>query len=89
VQKSIREGFGLVVSVSLWKGIPVIAGRGGIPMRMPEGVGGLLVDSVSGCASATLELLGGRNLAEEVGHSGREHVRKHFLLPRVLTEEPH
>jgi glycosyltransferase involved in cell wall biosynthesis len=27
VQKSIREGFGLVVSESLWKGTPVVAGR--------------------------------------------------------------
>ena len=49
MQKSIREGFGLVVSESLWKGTPVVAGRaGGIPMQMPEGVGGLLVDSVAG-----------------------------------------
>ena len=32
IQKSIREGFGLVVSESLWKGTPVVAGRaGGIP----------------------------------------------------------
>jgi trehalose synthase len=38
VQKSIREGFGLVVSESLWKGTPVVAGRaGGIPLQMPEG----------------------------------------------------
>ena len=43
VQKSIREGFGLVVSESLWKGTPVVAGRaGGIPMQMPEGIGGVL-----------------------------------------------
>ena len=59
VQKSIREGFGLVVSESLWKGTPVVAGRaGGIPMQMPEGVGGLLVDSVEECAQAMLEAAG-------------------------------
>ena len=29
VQKSIREGFGLVVSEALWKGTPVVAGRAG------------------------------------------------------------
>jgi trehalose synthase len=35
VQKSLREGFGLVVSEALWKGTPVVAGRaGGIPLQM-------------------------------------------------------
>jgi trehalose synthase len=88
VQKSIREGFGLVVSESLWKGTPVVAGRaGGIPMQMPEDVGGLLVESVEDCASAMLKLLEDRDLAEQLGHSGREHVRRHFLLPRLLMEE--
>ena len=88
VQKSIREGFGLVVSESLWKGTPVVAGRaGGIPMQMPEGVGGLLVDSVEDCAAAMLKLLGDRDLAKQLGESGHEHVRRHFLLPRLLMEE--
>jgi trehalose synthase len=88
VQKSIREGFGLVVSESLWKGTPVVAGRaGGIPMQMPEGIGGLLVDSVEQCASAMLKLLNDRELTEQLGHSGRAHVREHFLLPRLLMDE--
>ena len=90
VQKSIREGFGLVVSESLWKGTPVVAGRaGGIPMQMPEGVGGVLVDSVEECAGAMLRLLNDRQLSEQLGQSGRgrAHVREHFLLPRLLMEE--
>ena len=88
VQKSIREGFGLVVSESLWKGTPVVAGRaGGIPMQMPDGVGGLLVDSVEECAAAILRLLNDRQLSAHLGHSGHAHVRKHFLLPRLLMEE--
>jgi trehalose synthase len=88
VQKSIREGFGLVVSESLWKGTSVVAGRaGGIPLQMPEGVGGLLVDSVPQCAESMLKLLNDRELAEQLGHSGHEHVREHFLLPRLLMEE--
>ena len=29
IQKSVREGFGLVVSEALWKGTPVVAGRAG------------------------------------------------------------
>ncbi len=88
VQKSIREGFGLVVSESMWKRTPVVAGRaGGIPLQMPEGIGGLLVDSVEECAEAMLRLLGDRVLADELAHAGREHVREHFLLPRLLLDE--
>ena len=88
VQKSIREGFGLVVSEALWKGTPVVAGRaGGIPLQMPDGIGGTMVDSVEECATAMLSLLGDRALAEQLGASGRERVREHFLLPRLLLEE--
>ncbi len=88
VQKSIREGFGLVVSESLWKGTPVVAGRaGGIPMQMPDEVGGLLVESVEECAAALLRLLSDGELARELGRAGRDHVREHFLLPRLLLDE--
>ena len=88
VQKSIREGFGLVVSEALWKGTPVVAGRaGGIPLQMPENVGGLMVENTSDCAAAMLRLLGDPELAGHLARSGREHVRERFLLPRLLAEE--
>lgn len=88
VQKSIREGFGLVVSEALWKGTPVVAGRaGGIPLQMADDVGGMLVDSVEECAAALVRLLQDPQHAKALGERGRERVREHFLLPRLLLNE--
>jgi trehalose synthase len=88
IQKSIREGFGLVVSETLWKETPVVAGRaGGIPLQMADGVGGVLVDTVDECASATLELLRDRDRGRELARQGKERVRGQFLVPRLILNE--
>ena len=88
VQKSVREGFGLVVSESLWKGTPVVAGRtGGIPLQMADGVGGELVDSTEACARALVGLLCDPERARSLGATGRERVREHFLVPRLVLDE--
>jgi trehalose synthase len=88
VQKSIREGFGLVVSETLWKGTPVVAGRaGGIPLQLHDGAGGFLVDSVEECAARVVELLRNPDEAEALGNRGRDHVRDRFLLPRLLADD--
>jgi trehalose synthase len=88
VQKSIREGFGLVVSEAMWKGTPVVAGRaGGIPLQMADGVGGILVDSVEECAAGITRLLTTPDEAARLGNAGRERVRERFLLPRLLLDE--
>ncbi len=88
IQKSVREGFGLVISEALWKGTPVVAGRaGGIPMQMAGGTGGLLVESVEECAAALLKLLRERRYATELAKHGQEWVRSRFLLPRLLLDE--
>src|SRR5512139_1339787 len=90
VQKSIREGFGLVISEALWKGTPVVAGHaGGIPLQMADGVGGFLVDSVEECAEKMIALLREPERARELAQRGRERVRQHFLLPRLLLNELH
>lgn len=88
VQKSLREGFGLVVSEALWKGTPVVAGRaGGIPLQMADGVGGVLVDDVESCARAIESLLRDPEHSAHLAQLGRERVREHFLLPRLLLNE--
>jgi trehalose synthase len=88
LQKSIREGFGLVVSESLWKGTPVIAGRaGGIPLQMADGTGGVLVESTAATAQALVELLADPQRADALGLEGAARVHQHFLLPRLLLNE--
>jgi trehalose synthase len=88
LQKSLREGFGLVVSETLWKGTPVVAGRaGGIPLQLQGGSGGFLVDSVEACAERALWLLQHPEEGKALGARGREVVREHFLLPGLLADE--
>jgi trehalose synthase len=88
IQKSIREGFGLVVSEALWKCTPVVAARaGGIPLQLADGSGGFLADSIESCAERTLWLLHHRDEAFQIGAAGRERVRAQFLLTRLLADE--
>jgi trehalose synthase len=88
LQKSIREGFGLVVSETMWKGTPVVANRsGGIPLQMGDGVGGFLVDNTEECAEQTLYLLRHPQEARTLGLAGRERVRQRFLITRLLADE--
>jgi trehalose synthase len=88
IQKSIREGFGLVVSEAMWKSTPVVAGKaGGIPLQMADGVGGMLVENTAQCASALRQFLLDPDLARDLAHQGRERVRRYFLLPRLILDE--
>jgi trehalose synthase len=88
IQKSLREGFGLVVSESFWKGRPVVAGRaGGIPMQFPAGFERYLVDTVDECAARLVELLRDPAQQRSFGAAAREHVRRGYLLPRLLRDD--
>ena len=87
LQKSLREGFGLTVSETLWKGRPVVGGRaGGIPLQIIEGENGFLVTSVAECADRIIYLVRHPREAELMGAAGREHVRRNFVMTRLLAD---
>ena len=87
IQKSTREGFGLVVSEALWKGRPVVAGNvGGITLQILDGETGYLAETVEECGARTIELLRNPERARSMGEAGREHVRRNFLAPRLLAD---
>jgi trehalose synthase len=88
VQKSLREGFGLVVSEAFWKSKPLIAGRaGGIPMQFPPGYDRYLVSSGEEVASRIVELLEDGPRRRAFGQAAREHIRRGYLIPRLLRDE--
>ena len=86
IQKSIREGFGLVVSEALWKARPMVAARvGGIPMQV-DGGGGILIDTIPEAAAACVKILEDHEFARQIGRLGKEHVRDNYLSPRELRD---
>ncbi len=90
IQKSIREGFGLVVSEALWKETPVVAGRsGGITLQIEDGIGGFLVppEDEDAFVERVVELLNDRELARVLGQRGRQRVRERFLVTRYVRDE--
>jgi trehalose synthase len=89
VQKSVREGFGLTVTEAQWKRRPVVASRvGGIPVQIQDGVNGFLVDAddEDGFAERITHLLQDPALGQKLGASGRESVKKNFLITRLLGD---
>jgi trehalose synthase len=88
VQKSIREGFGLVVAEALWKGTMVVAGNaGGIPLQMPGELGTYLVDNIEQCAEKIVYLLQNPQQREKLGQKGHEVITRNFLTPRLVRDE--
>jgi trehalose synthase len=87
IQKSTREGFGLTVSEALWKARPFIGGDvGGIPLQVVDGESGYLVSSSQECADRSIAILRDPDLGKRLGRAGKEHVRRHFLTPRLLRD---
>jgi len=89
IQKSTREGFCLSVTEALWKGTPVVASNvGGIPMQIEDGVNGFLLEpkDTEGFADRIIHLLKNPKENEDLGHNGKETVRKKFLITRLLSD---
>jgi trehalose synthase len=87
LQKSVREGFGLTVSEALWKARPTVAGNvGGIPLQIKDGVSGFLVESPEQTAECCIKVMNDPELGKRLGRAGKEHVRSHFLMPRLLRD---
>ena len=87
IQKSKREGFGLTVTEALWKARPLIGGDvGGIPLQVRNAETGYLVSSPEECAERAVAILRDPNLGKRLGRTGKEHVRRNFLMPRLLRD---
>ncbi len=89
IQKSTREGFGLVITEALWKGTPVVASNvGGIPTQMVDGETGYLLDPLDfdGFAEKIAILMQDESLRMQLGDQAREHVRERFLITRHLLD---
>ena len=85
VQKSLAEGFGLVVTEAMWKSKPVIGGAvGGIRRQILQGSTGFLVYSVEGAAYRIRQLLGHPELARQLGENAKRYVVENFLPPSYL-----
>jgi trehalose synthase len=88
IQKSIREGFGLIVSETLWKGTAMVAGRaGGIPLQITDGINGYLAGTVEEFGDRVTSLLKDPGTARRLGTAGRRAVRERYLLPRLLRDQ--
>lgn len=87
LQKSTREGFGLVVTEAMWKRKAVVGGMaGGIKSQIEDGKSGYLVSSVEEAADRIVRLIENPLLREKMGEEARKRVGEHFLLPRLLRD---
>jgi len=87
LQRSRREGFGLVVAEAMWKARPVVATPvGGITVQIQDGVNGFLTENGEGCAARIVQLLRDPHLNRAIKRAARAPVRDNFLIPRLLRD---
>ncbi len=87
IQKSTKEGFGLVVTEALWKEKPVIGGAvGGITTQIRNYHNGFLVYSIDGAAYRIRYLLNRLHTAKTMGKQAKKFATENFLITRHLRD---
>lgn len=87
LQKSIREGFGLVVAEAMWKEKPVVGGNvGGIKFQIKNGQNGFLISSSEEMAARIVQLIENPGLSRKIGKEAKEAIKEKFLMPRLLRD---
>ena len=87
IQKSLKEGFGLVVSEAMWKAKPVVGSNvGGIKRQIVHGITGYLVNSIEGAAFRIRQFLANAELRKLMGIHAKERVQHRFLIIRHLRD---
>jgi trehalose synthase len=90
VQKSIAEGFGLVVAEGMWKGAAMVGSRvGGIQDQIVDGESGVLIDDptdLEAFGTAIRALAEDPQRAERLGRAARQRVLDRFLAIKRLAE---
>ncbi|MBN1298939.1 MAG: glycosyltransferase [Actinobacteria bacterium] len=87
IQKSLKEGFGLVVSEALWKEKPVVGGAvGGITTQIKNYHNGFLVYSIEGAAYRIRYLLNRPHMAKIMGRHAKMFAHENFLITRHLRD---
>jgi trehalose synthase len=90
VQKSLREGFGLVVTEAMWKGRPVVASAvGGIQDQIQDGVNGRLLrdpTDIRALGAILDELLRDAPQRRQLGAAARQTTVERFLPTRHLNQ---
>jgi trehalose synthase len=59
---------------------------GGIPLQIEHGTTRYLVNSSDEAAAACISALSDPELGKRLGRAGKEYVRTHFLMPRLLRD---
>ena len=87
IQKSIREGFGLVVTEAMWKEKPVIGGKtSGIELQIENGKNGFLASDAKEISQYSIELLKNPSLRRKIGEEAKKTVKEKFLFPKLILE---